>query len=173
MKATQLNTEQLTEIEDAYDEATGQWVGCDWTTDHGPTNLDLDGEQPSRLREVVDRLEAGTATEEETESVPQPDSVEDVCQLPIDYTDDDYDEASAERWKLWINDLRTGADWLEQCEGMAMAAEDAAKQAMYAIREGRLHDAAEAAREASSCESTYGDDPTWCAFRRLVEEYCE
>jgi len=163
-------TTPVKEIRTAYEHASGGWTGCDWTTDHGATNLNLDGCDPADLRKAADLLEDGKDCPDD---IPQADSVEDLDLLPPDYTD--AEEAAAYRTRLqwWIGDLRSGADWLDECSSYAEAAQDAADEAMEAIEEGRLDDAVTAARRASSLESEYGDDPNWGEFRRLIESAAE
>ena len=161
------------EIQNAYDQATGNWSGCDWTTTHGSTEIDLDGEDYAEIRRVVERMKNDTATEEEIESLPKSCSVHHVGLLSEDYSNEEYNDAIEEHGENWVADLLSGADWLEVCEASATAAEEAAAEAMKAVNEGRLIDALEAAERASSLESIYGDDPIWGAFSRSVAKMVE
>jgi len=43
----------LEEIEETYDEATGTWTGCDWTTHFGPDGLNLQGMTSSQAEAIA------------------------------------------------------------------------------------------------------------------------
>ena len=64
-------------------------------------------------------------------------------------------------------------EFLRQVEKDAKAAEEAAELAMDALCEGDLILARLYIREAASRESEYGDDPTWGALKRLIEQAYE
>lgn len=172
---------QMEAIEAAYIKATGVWTSCDWTTTHGTTELDLDGCQSDRLRYLADRLESGTISDDEYDELP---SCAPACESsiwPDGYAygpdeDDAYDTACEYAEKEWlaclISDLRSGADWLDEVASAATSAEHYADEAMRAARRDDLQAAIANIRDACSCESYYGDDPTWCELRRLIED-CE
>jgi len=40
---------QAKEIERAYRQASGKWIGCDWPTEFGKTGLDLNGLKASQV----------------------------------------------------------------------------------------------------------------------------
>lgn len=171
-----MTTTQLIEsVTAAYEEAAGQWVGCDWMTQHGSTNLDLDGESADDLRRYADLLEAGESAEVETvwDSIPKPDDIEEWVQL--DARDPDFDESCFCEYhrQAWIEDLRSGADWLDDVVSAAASAESCAAEAMEHLSAGRLREAADCAQQASSFECDYGDDPVWGEFRKLVEKLVE
>lgn len=168
-------------VRKAYDDATGTWTGCDWTTDHGSTNLNLDGESADDLRRYADGLESSryddaddTEAQDEWDRIPKPDSVDDWAQLDRREIDDaEYESITRNHRQAWIDDLRSGADWLEECASAAASAEEYAAEAMRHIEAGDISRAIDAAKSASRCESEYGDDPAWGAFRRAVEELAE
>jgi hypothetical protein len=53
---------ELAEIEEAYEEATGAWTGCDWPTHFGPEGLNLDGMTSLQAQAIAeDASDAGRA----------------------------------------------------------------------------------------------------------------
>jgi len=159
----------LDKIRDIYDRESHTWTGCNWTTQHGATMLDLDGYDSATLRGIADKIAAGTATEDEEETVPSPGTPEQLNMVTPDTDGDEYMEALRRIRGWWVDDLRSGADWLETVESAAATAEAFAAEAMAAVDRGDLAAALTAAESACSFESEYGDDPTWGDFQRAIE----
>jgi hypothetical protein len=143
-------TTQIDEIRSAYENASGSWTGCDWTTDHGKTSLDLDGHTADRLRSLVSEL---TDDEEgECGELPQPTG------------------GSREDW---IADLQSAIDVLARTEADAVEAELAASEAMTFADNGDLSSALDEIERACSIERKYGDYPTWRSMANLILFYVE
>jgi hypothetical protein len=139
----------LTEVEAAYQAASGSWVGFDWTYlvppeggNRGSSAYDIDGldlDDPATSDRWITFL------------------LEDCPDMPRNQ--------ASEHVEVALDEAR---EYVAQVERDASAAEDAAKCAIEAVRDGKLDLAAEYAEEASRLERTYGDDPTWGDFRRAV-----
>ena len=147
-------------IEAAYRDAQVRWTGLDWTTDHGPWQVDLDGLDADRLREIADRVAAGGEEEE------------DLAYLPdrIAYLPD----------RIWLRDraeiaewLRDAAEYLDEVVSDAAAAEEAGEEAIEAVRRGDLDAALEHAENACGFESQYGDCPVWGGLRDAIRQAIE
>lgn len=149
-----IDTDALDAIEEAYGAAAGEWTGCDWTAHHvagqdedGNDEVwDLDGETAEGVAAMIAAAESG----------------EDPPKHALD-------RGSLTR-RQYIDALHDAKGWLEDVESAAKAAEECAAEAISLARSGDLRGALVAAKEASSAESEYGDDPTWGDFRRAIEE---
>lgn len=154
-----------------YDAQSYGWTRCEWTTEHGSTMLDLDGCDPSALRQVADALEQG---EDCDGPIPRPIDWEEWAGLrqgeSADLDDDEIDRMRCEYREAWIDDLRTGADWLENVAKDAAEAEQLAAEAVDALEDGDIGRAAELIARACSIEAEYGDCPTWQSLRDLIDE---
>ncbi len=166
---SEITDDQIETIREAYLQCVGEWEGCNWTTTHGASGLDLDGCDPAELRDVADRIEDGTCTDEDLDGVPTAASVEYMDLLPIDPSDEEEAAAEDARRRIWAEDLRTGADWLDECHSAAVSAEKYGKEAVEAAEEGDIDAALAFAKRACAFESEYGDDPTWQRLRKAIE----
>lgn len=173
-----MSTTTITAAREAYEEATGQWTGCDWATDHGATKLDLDGTTPEEARKSAAKwatvVMAGWIG-----------GVSRWMRWPETPDDCDLDEADfrelvaamgtletengAEAAQQLSADYDSAAEWLDECEGNAEAAEDEARQAIEALDADDLDEALFHAHRACRIEEEYGDCPTWRAFRAAME----
>jgi hypothetical protein len=141
---------QIDEIRTAYENASGSWTGCDWTTDHGKTDIDLDGHTADRIRRLVGKLSDDNDADEEGEcgDLPQP---------------------SGGSREDWITDLQSAIDVLERTESDAAEAELAASEAMELADNGDLSGALVEIERACDIENTYGDCPTWRSVQCAIE----
>jgi len=149
-----MNSEKISKVEAAYVAASGSWSGLDWTYLVPPTGgcsgssaYDIDG---------LDLDDPATA-ERWTKSLL-----------------DDAPEMSRNRAKQHVEAaLDVAREYIAKVERDAAAAEEAAKYAIEAVKDGNLDAAIEYATAASSIENEYGDDPVWGSFRRAVIELVE
>ena len=121
----------ITAIEAAYQNAHGAWTGCEWTTSHGNTQLDLDGADADQIRALLPKLKAMKTTDDEFDTIPTPH-----------WESGDWDDvARAQEWELYLADLESAADWLDECSGAAECAEDAGLRSVEAARNGHMEKA--------------------------------
>lgn len=135
--------------------AAESWTGCDWSTDHGATGIDLDGEIPADLRAAFKRLKSRW----------------DDADIPIRPTRGvEQFPGVAEYRQAYLADLVSGADWIDKVEADAQAAADRAQEILDQIEAGELY---EIKWRGSPCsiEATYGDCPTWRPWQDAVEAY--
>lgn len=135
----------LEEIRKEYENAQGNWTGCDWTTDHGRCKLDLDGKRSDTYAPIYKRP-----------------NMLDLVEADV--------ETEGEHRQIWEGDVQTARGYLFEIENDAATAEKEAKKAMQNIERGEYGDAAEHAHRAAKIESYYGDSPTWGRFADMCEE---
>lgn len=70
-----------------------------------------------------------------------------------------------------VSAMITGKHYGQKCERAATGALEAAERAVTALIDGNLAQALAEAREASSLEYDYGDDPTWGPLVVLLEAH--
>ncbi len=139
----------------AYESASGEWEGLNWTQWIGDPDAQISAESyadtdwtdtdaVADVRADVRRKLAAIATEDE------------------DVNDDD------------LGDIVTAIrEYVEQVAADAEEAEREAAEAYDHLRAGRYAKALECAERASSLEHEYGDDPTWGRFLAAVEAVVE
>ena len=147
-------------IEAAYRDAQVRWTGLDWTTDHGPWQVDLDGLDADRLREIADRVAAGGEEEEDLAYLPDR-----IAYLPDRIWSGD--RAEIAEW------LRDAAEYLDQVATDAAEAEEAGQEAIESVRQGDLDEALRHAERACRIEARYGDCPVWGGLRDAIRQAIE
>lgn len=141
-----------------YKEASGSWTGLDWTATHGVYEIDIDGLDADELREAAEAA----------------DSQEDHdCSYCDRYWSRhavraDGPASGQEAWENLAEELRSAADYIDAVTSSAEEAEQLAEEAVEAFERGDLVAAYQAAKAAVSCESEYGDSPTWRVLRDSI-----
>ena len=169
----------------AYDEARGQWSGCNWPTHYGSLGLDLDGSSSSQAHQTANRWRAIAADEvaynnittgEETCLVDMAEHLrlrgavvclgeDQECRL----------EVRGNRTRLFCAEMLAGewefaSHWLEEIESDAKRAEEEAQEAVGAAEDGDWEHALGHACQACSIESGYDDPRPWRHLKRAIEE---
>ena len=152
-------------------QAAASWTGCDWTTSYGRTGLNLDGADPCELREAADRLESTWNDEDMpvAASIDSSDRPYAGCSAKDGY---EAVEDDVERWRAdYIDDLRSGADWVEGVEADASSAAKEADEIMDGIEAGEI---SEINYHGSPCsiEDEYGGCTAWRDWQEAAEELC-
>lgn len=145
---------KIKEIQEAYDEASGNWAGCDWAEPrscwvHPKGHILHDSQVDDRAIHEEDLVHV----EIDLDGITAGEARERVR----------VHNAEADLWE-------EAAEWLGACEGAAAQAEEYALEAIEHAREGRWGKAIAQAEMACSVESEYGDCPTWRPFREALEE---
>ncbi len=137
-----MTTKTQDAITAAYETAQGRWSGWDWPHSFGAIDDDC-----AYCCERVSVCGTSIVLEGPLDDEPPPDACE------------HYRAAHAEALEY------DGA-----CRSDAAAAEDLAAEAMEHLAAGRIAAAISCAQQVSQIESRYGDDPTWGAWRKLIDQ---
>jgi len=137
-------------VQKAYEEASGEWTGLDWTI-----------VEPIRIGDLVTEVDMSTmssATDvfEELEGAFQ------------------FDEIPESRLKSVAEQMwESFEEYQSEVEEDALEAETLAAQAMEAYQQGDLEEAASLAEEVDSLEREYGDAHIWGNWASLLIEAVE
>lgn len=144
----------IDEIEAEFDDASGRWVGLDWTHLHGDAQIDIDGMDADELRAAADAIDEGEESDH-------------PYVLKYIKGDDDYYESAL------VEELRSAAQHIDSVAESAEEAEQAARGAWEAAEQRDWATAVRRAEEACEIEGRYGDCPTWGRLQRLIEDAAE
>lgn len=153
---------RLDAVREEFRAADGSWTGCDWAQPFAweyRYHADADDMDTTDLEGSIDAdgLD-GDEDAEEMVAEEMPDT-------------EGMDEEQIEELRAAIRAaVESALEYASQCSSDATAAQELAAGALEAAEAGSWAEALELADEACRIESTYGDCPTWRAFRDAIRE---
>jgi hypothetical protein len=181
----------MTSINDvwaAYEEATGQWTGCNWPAHFGSLGLDSDGVSSSQAQCTGDRwraIAAGKVVYDEITTGEEATLVDMalhqrlrsavVCLSDLGEDQSFHLEVCghpARRFcaEILAREWEFVAYWLEAIEADARWAEEEAKEAVRAAEDGDWNHALQHAHQACLLESGYNAPRPWRRLQRMIEK---
>jgi hypothetical protein len=168
----------------AYDEANGQWIGCNWPTHYGSVGLDLDGVSSRQAHQAADRWRAIAADKVAYDEITAGDeaSLVDVAlHLRLRGAVVWLGEGQGRRLEvrgcparlfcaeILAREWEFAASWLEEIESDASWAEEEAQKAVAAAEEGEWDHALGHACQACSIECGYDNPQPWRHLKQVIE----
>jgi hypothetical protein len=175
----------INDIWDAYEAATGQWRGCNWSTHYGSLSLDLDGISSGQAQRTADHwraLAGDELTHSEVTACEEATLVDMALHLKlrgaVAYGGEDQHSGlevcgnQARRFcaETLTSEWEHAVDWLGEIESDARWAEDEAREAVRAAEDGDWEHALGHAHQACSIESGYDAPRPWEKLERVVEK---
>jgi len=160
-------------------DASSQWSGCDWKTQHGRTGIDLDGvsavsagARAEELDDLASWMRDGGIVSLDDDAMDEY-AESDVTSLRSARDElrsrEDIEEGRPEVLaQVLAADWRSAAEWLAEVEGAARLAEENGRAALAAAERGEWKEALEKAECAAEQERHYGDAHCWGGLAALV-----
>jgi hypothetical protein len=169
----------------AYDEAAGEWTGCNWPTHYGNLGLDLDGVSRRQGRRNVARWRAIAAGDAASDAIT---ADEEAClvdaalhlrlRAAVNYLADQeggrlevYGHAARRLCAEFLaREWECASVWLGEVEFDAHWADREAHEALRAAMDRDWGQAASHASQASAIESAYDAPRRWRCLKRVIEK---
>ena len=175
----------INDVWTAYEGATGQWTGCNWSTHYGSFGLELDGVSSRQAHQAADRwqaIAAGKVAYDDITAGEELSLVDMALHLRLGGMVLSLGEDGGCRLEVCGNPARRfcaeiltrewefAAGWLEEIESDARWAEDEAQEAVRAAEDGDWEQALRHAHQACSIESGYNDPRPWQRLERAIKK---
>ncbi len=175
----------INDVYTAYDEARGQWLGCDWPTRYGTLGLDLEGVSSSAAQHRAKRWRAiaedriayrDITVGEEASLVDMAEYVR--LRGAVVYVGEDQGGRLEVRGPmarrlcagLLVDEWAFASQWLAEIESDAQWAAQEAQQAVGAAEEGDWEHALAHACQACAIESGYETPRSWRCLQRAIAD---
>ena len=170
----------INDIWDAYEDAQGRWIGCNWRTHYGSVGLDLHGVSSSQAHLVAGRWLA-IATDEVAGDEVTVDEASSLVEMALHLRlgrrvvclDHGRLVCSSLAVRfcagLLAREWEFAASWLLEVESDAHWAQDEAEEAVRAAEDADWEHALGHARQACLIESTYYAPRPWTRLQSEIE----